>query len=85
MDDEDGARTALSISLPHWTDPWLLKDDTGDVIAFLSVERDKDDGISIQADVSGRHYDASEKVVGLLRHLQTTLGGQITDDDENIL
>ena len=33
LDDEAAARTALSDALPHWVEPWLLKDDREDVVA----------------------------------------------------
>lgn len=75
----------LAQRLPHWVEPWLFKDEEGDVIAFFNVEQAVDGAVSIQADLSGRHSGEAEKVVELLRHLQAQLGGRVTDDDDNIL
>ncbi len=85
LSDRQKVRVALSDRLPHWIEPWRLNDDAGDVIAFLTLEQGDEGTVSLQADLSGRHYDESEKVVGLLRQLQSTLGGQVPDDVDNVL
>lgn len=79
------ARAALSERLPHWVEPWLLKDNLGDPIAFLTLEQAEDGQIAIQADLSGRHHDDAAAVIELLRYLRERVGGRVTDDDDNVL
>jgi len=79
------AWSALSRHLPRWVEPWLLKDDAGDVVAYINLERDDAGPVLIQADLSGRHHEDTDKVVGLLRSLQSALGGKVTDDDDTVL
>jgi hypothetical protein len=85
LSDEGLARAALSQAFPHGADPWLLKDELDDVVAYLTVNRSKDGDINIQADLSGRHHDEAIQVVQLLKSLRERLGGVVTDDDENVL
>jgi len=63
---------SLSKALPNQVDPWLLKSQGGDAIAYFSIANDEDGSLWIQADVSGRHFDQDE--------LQLQLGGTICDD-----
>ena len=79
----DAANAALSKVLPgEKSNTWLLKDVKGDVIAYFSyVERDATTGLAtIQADISGRHYDQDGEVVAVLEELRTHLGGEISND-----
>lgn len=85
LTDYDTARRALSDRLPHWVEPWLLNDEAGDTVAFLTIEQSEGGTTAIQADLSGRHFDEAHKVIELLRSLQITLGGQVSDDNENAL
>ena len=85
LNDEDSARTALSQALPNWVDPWLLKDERDDVIAYFNVSRSSEGKVSIEADLSGRHYDEDASVIRLLKSLKDRLGGVVTDDDDNII
>ena len=74
------AIAALSVVLPGQVGTWLLKDDDGDVIAYFSlIEADSTTGArTIQADVSGRHYDRDADVVSVLEALREKIGGEIT-------
>jgi len=76
------AIAALCSILPGQNDTWLLKDGTGDAIAYLSlVEPDSATAErTIQADVSGRHYNEDSAVISILEKLRTELGGKITND-----
>lgn len=79
------ARAALSNRLPHWVEPWRLDEDNGNPIAFFVLELEANGQVTIQADLSGHHYNNAEVVVRVLRDLQGDLGGQVTDDDDNVL
>jgi hypothetical protein len=76
------AAAALSTTLPGATDPWLLKDSGGDVIAYFSlVEADDTTGMrTVQADVSGRHYNRDADVIAVLEKLRESAGGEVTND-----
>lgn len=73
---------ALTVILPEQAGTWLLKDSAGDVIAYFSlVEHDETANVrTIQADISGRHFNEDSDVVSVLRQLQVRLGGEITND-----
>ena len=77
------AVSALDSSLPGQGNPWLLKDHSGDVIAYFSLV--ESDGMAgdrtVQVDISGRHLNKDEKVVAVLRCLRQLLGGEISNDD----
>lgn len=77
------ASAALSSVLQKEGDTWLLKDGAGDVVAYFSlVEADSTSGArTIQADISGRHYNRDADVVSVLEALREQTGGQITNDD----
>ena len=78
--DKQSARSELSKALPNQVDPWLLKSQGGDAIAYFSIANDEDGSLWIQADVSGRHFDQDSSVLKVLRELQLQLGGTICDD-----
>lgn len=85
LEDEAAARAALSEALPHWVEPWLLKDDREDVVAYFTINRNPQGEVSIQADLSGRHHTEDDSVLRLLATLKHRLGGVVTDDDDNII
>jgi hypothetical protein len=70
----------LSELLPGQTQPWLLKDSSGNALAYINLD-DVDAGgvLAISADISGRHHCDAE-VISLLERLRASLGGVITDD-----
>jgi hypothetical protein len=76
------AVAALSSALPVEGETWLLKSGDGDVMAYFSlVETDSTTGArTIQADISGRHYDRDADVVSVLETLRQKIGGEITND-----
>ena len=48
---------------------------------FSLVEVDSDTSArTIQADVSGRHYDKDTEIVSVLEKLRQKIGGEITND-----
>jgi len=77
------ALAALSSVLPIEGETWLLKDKAGDVMAYFSlVEADSTTRArTIQADISGRHYNRDADVVSVLEALRQKIGGEITNDD----
>jgi len=83
VESSNAALAALSSVLPREGDTWLLKDGAGDVMAYFSlVEADSTTGArTIQADISGRHYDQDADVVSILETLRQRIGGEITNDD----
>ena len=85
LTDEDSARAALSEALPNWVEPWLLKDESEDVVAYLDLVRSPEGKVSIQADLSGRHHGEADLVIQVLRSLKERLGGVVTDDDDNAI
>jgi len=78
----DAAVAALSSALSAEGETWLLKNGDGDVMAYFSlVETDSTTGArTIQADVSGRHYERDADVVCVLESLRQKIGGEITND-----
>jgi len=82
LNDAMPAQKALCRRLPNWTDPWLLNDKDGDVIAYFSVVEVAVGVNAVQADISGRHFARDVEVIEVLRQLQSELGGSITDDDD---
>ena len=75
------ARTLLGTILPGHENPWLLTDNSGDPVAYFNLSQTDVDvrGPAVIADISGRHYNEDEKVVGVLRRLQGVVGGTIAD------
>ena len=82
LTDRQQAQSTLSQRLPSQSDPWVLTSRDGDAIAYFFLDQSSDGKVTIQADISGRH-SADSNVIGLMRELQSALGGQLTDDDEN--
>jgi len=78
--DEQSARCELSKVLPGQLDPWLLNSGAGDPVAYFNVGKTEDGIPCIQADISGRHFDQDQRVLGVLHKLQCQLGGTVTDD-----
>ena len=80
------AKVVLRDLLPGQENPWLLRAPDGDAIAYFRVEargEAEDPEIELPAvlvDISGRHYHADDQVLTVLRALQRTIGGRITDD-----
>jgi hypothetical protein len=75
----DDAVSILNSVLPGQSNPWVLKDSTGDAIAYFSlVESEPCTGLrTILADVSGRHYNEDEVVLSVLKKFKADLGGEI--------
>jgi len=77
----DVAVTKLNALLPGQSKPWLLKDSSGDVMAYFELDDVDVPGVlTISADISGRHYNCDAEVVSLLERLRADLGGEITND-----
>jgi hypothetical protein len=73
------AAVKLDQLLPGQSKPWLLKDSTGDVMAYFEINDVDMPGVfTISADISGRHYNCDAEVVAFLRRLSAELGGEIT-------
>ena len=84
IQNEDVARLKLSEILAGQGDPWNLRSEEGDAIAYFNIAVEEGT-LEIHADISGRHYDEHTKVIAVLRALQTTLGGTILNDFEKIV
>jgi hypothetical protein len=80
IESRDEAVAALNSVLPSEGETWLLKDADGDIIAYFSlVEADSETGMrTVQADVSGRHYNGDADVIAIVQTLQRRIGGEIT-------
>jgi hypothetical protein len=77
----DAAVTKLDALLPGQSKPWLLKDVSGDVMAYFDLDDVDIPGVfTISADISGRYYNCDAEVVSLLERLRADLGGEITND-----
>lgn len=76
------ARGALRALLPGQEEPWLLRSSVGDPIAYFNVGThvDGEENVHVQADVSGRHYNADAAALEALKRLQSSVGGFIADD-----
>jgi hypothetical protein len=75
--------------LPGQEAPWLLKSCEGDAIAYFHVIAKRDgsewSGSCVTADVSGRHFNKDAAVIAVLRRLQLVVGGDIADDNGNVV
>jgi hypothetical protein len=73
------ARQALDAELSGQRNPWLLKSETGDPIAYFNVADEHEYGREnhVCADISGRHYDEDEAVLCVLKKVQERIGGVI--------
>jgi hypothetical protein len=81
------ATEELSRLLPGQENPWLLKDATGDAIAYFNVDITESEiaTFCVIADISGRHYNEDDAVVDVLRLLQRAVGGTIRDDNDRVV
>jgi len=71
--------------LPGQESPWLLLSSPGDPIAYFNIQPGGDHDYGhvepgVWADMSGRHYLEDERVLEVLRNLQSQLGGSIACD-----
>jgi hypothetical protein len=63
----------------------------GDPIAYFGVTNENASvdpdlrGSFVRADISGRHYNADPAVISILRKLQSALGGNIRNDDGELV
>ena len=68
----------LTALLPGQSEPWLLRDTSGDAMAYFHIDDTDPPGfLSVAADVSGRHYDCDAEVVSVLERLRADIGGEI--------
>jgi len=75
------ATEKLDTLLPGQREPWLLKDASGDVMAYFHVnDVDLPGVLTVSADISGRHYDCDAEVLSVLERLRDRVGGEITND-----
>ena len=83
------ASAALTEALPGQSEPWLLRAQDGDAMAYFQIDENDDTerrgGWCIHADISGRHYDCDQGVISVLRRLREKLGGEIIDDGGDIV
>lgn len=83
------ARAKLDRLLPGQQDPWLLKSGDEDAIAYFNATADEDGSDwhvpYVSADVSGRHHDQDTAVIFILRQLQSAVGGDIRNDDGELV
>ena len=71
----------LNALLPEQSNTWLLKDASGDVMAYFYLDNANTPGVlTVSADISGRHYNCDAEVVSVLEKLRTELGGEIRND-----
>lgn len=90
VSDRSSAEAELSTLLPGQSNPWVLLASEGDAVAYFDprprgAEEDVRGPFLIHADASGRHYNEDEAVLRILRLVQTKLGGDIRDGDDNLL
>ena len=80
IQSREAAVTKLDVLLPGQSKPWLLKDSTGNVVAYFDLDDVDVPGVlTISADISGRHYNCDAEVVSLLERLRADLGGEINN------
>jgi hypothetical protein len=82
-----GAALALTTVLPGQSKPWVLKDSTGDAMAYFNVEKSGDGETTwgITVDISGRHYHCDAEVISILRALRRDTWGVISNDDWEVI
>jgi hypothetical protein len=69
----------LATLLPGDSETWLLKDCSGDVMAYFNIDDKETPGsFTISADISGRHYNCDADVISVLERLRAGVGGEIT-------
>jgi hypothetical protein len=78
----NAAETAMNQVLPQQAGQWLLKDGSGDLLAyFYLVESDVETGErTIQADILHRHYHRDPEIISVMQQLKLQVGGEITYD-----
>ena len=79
---EEDARKALCQLYPGQEQPWIIRADNEDAIAYFSIVEKNTEMVvpAIQVDISGRHYDKDKVVLDALRTLSDLIGGNISDD-----
>lgn len=61
---------------PGQTHPWLLLSEADDPVAYFHIESEN----LVMVDVSGRHFNEDEAVLGALEALRARVGGAIHSD-----
>jgi len=77
------AKEALNHFLPGQADPWLLRDKSGDVVAYFHIAESSESELNrpaITAEISGRHFKSDTEVISMLILLQKAVGGYVTND-----
>jgi hypothetical protein len=75
------AAESLDSLLPGQREPWLLKDASGDAVAYFHIDEIEHCGVlSVSADISGRHYNCDADIVSVVERLRTLVGGEISND-----
>jgi hypothetical protein len=73
------AAEMLSALLPGQHEPWLLRDGSGDTMAYFNIDDVDQPGVlTVSADISGRHYNCDAEVVSVLESLRARVGGDVT-------
>ncbi len=73
------AAEMLNDLLPGQCEPWLLRDGSGDAMAYFNLDDIDHPGVpTVSADISGRHYNCDAEVVSVLERLRARVGGHIT-------
>jgi len=73
-------KSAISSILPGQKEPWILASTAGDPIAYFHIEKE-DTKPSIQADISGRHYEKEKIVIDTLIEIAGLVGGTIKNEN----
>ncbi|AMK77910.1 MULTISPECIES: hypothetical protein [Methylomonas] len=77
------AEETLGRILPGQMHPWLLRDSAGDVVAYIDLVEVNNSELkfpAVTADISGRHFNLDTEVITILKLLQESVGGEITND-----
>jgi hypothetical protein len=79
ISSRSAAAERLIALLPGQHEPWLLRDGSGDVVAYFNIDdTDPPGALSVLADISGRHYNSDAEVVSVLEQLRAHVGGEIS-------
>lgn len=90
FEDEGQAHAALADAFPGQSgSTWVKFANPDDPIAYFYLgtnEHGEFEEFSktanlLQADISGRHFNADDEVVAVLAEIQAAIGGRIYDDD----
>ncbi len=76
--------SALDELLPSQQHPWIITSDRGDAVAYFNIDQE-DENTFVQADMSGRHFNRDADVIAVLRSLRDIVGGEILDDNDEIV